>query len=308
MMVEKKKKLFDNINKIIDLIEKKKYNDALKNIDKYLNSQIFENNYVQFLKGHVLNRLDNSKEGIKIFNSLLKKDIDNKFKLMILISKGEALTIAKKYTKAIEALDKALIIDKNNHTALEYKARSFKGQKRYDDAIFFFKEAHKISPDCISAIGNMALCYFKKKDYDSAVTNFKIVLKKKPSDYITRGYLYEIYFKKKNYKIAKKYAEEYLKLKKSFFSYAINSEISLLLKEYENSIKYSKEALKYCITCKSYNKKCNHDKIEVMIYQIKSLIELKKLNDAKKLIEEGLKLKKLDKSLSKLKDKIERMK
>ena len=77
--------------------------------------------------------------------------------------KGGALTIQKKYEEAIYCLDKALIFNPKNLSALLIKAEAYEKQEKFQEALDFIEKVLKIYPNNDMALYKKSIILKKKK-------------------------------------------------------------------------------------------------------------------------------------------------
>ncbi|MDH8701427.1 tetratricopeptide (TPR) repeat protein [Dysgonomonadaceae bacterium PH5-43] len=105
-------------------------------------------------------------EAADIFNHLLETEINND---ALYQKKGYCLQMMGNIEDALEAYQKAELINANNTWTIKKLAFCNKALKRYDDALFYYKKVEKLNPDNLSIQLNIGHCYFELKDYEQAL-------------------------------------------------------------------------------------------------------------------------------------------
>lgn len=109
------------------------------------------------------------------------------------LNRGRDYFAERKYDKAREELDKALMVNLELIEAYFYRGFAYGWKQNYDRAISDYTEVLKRNPDHIPSIYNRGLMYTAKQEYDKAIADFVMVLNSNPSDVLTlnnRGLAY----------------------------------------------------------------------------------------------------------------------
>lgn len=83
--------------------------------------------------------------------------------------KGFAFLKEKKYNKAIESFNLAIVDNSQNYSAYFYRGFCYFNQKQYPKAISDFEKAISLKKDYIEAYSNIASAYLEMKDYKKAL-------------------------------------------------------------------------------------------------------------------------------------------
>ena len=161
----------------------------------------------------ILHKKGQLKKAENLYKSILKSSAAN-FEAAHLL--GIIKIQLKQFEEAIEWINKAVTINKNNHSAFNNLGVCYKELKKYPQALNHFNTATKIKPDYAEAYNNIAIIYKILENYNEALINYNKAISLKP-DYaeaynnISCFYLYE-----KNYEKAKIYIDKCFACKKLF--------------------------------------------------------------------------------------------
>ena len=166
------------LNKGIDLIDKGKYNEALENINKVIESgeNLIDGYYN---KGLIYQLLSEYEKAIESFNKLLSLEPNH---INSIISKGNIYCRLGKLNEGIEQFEKVLNIDKNNYIALMNKSMALKQLKKYEESLECLNKIIKINDnnEIIYINKGNIMSYLGKNE--EAIKAFKLAIKKNPNN------------------------------------------------------------------------------------------------------------------------------
>ena len=218
------------------------------------------------------------KEAEKLYKSILKSSSSN-FEVIHLL--GIIKIQLKQFEEATVWLNKAIIINPNNHSAFNNLGVCYKELKKYNEALNNFKNSIKIKPDYAEAYNNLAIIYKSLENYEEAIKNYNKAIKLKPDYAEAYNNLGLVLLKLKDLKKAKKYFQQAIKLKFDYAEAYNNLGITQnRLEETDNA----KESLAYAIKLKP-------DYAEAYNYLGTIFLRLEDKNKAKEYFEQTIKLK-----------------
>ena len=106
---------------------------------------------------------------------------------------GYVLYELKQYTKALKAYQKAIQLNKNNFVLYVEQGDVFRELKSYPEAITSYNEAIKLKPEHLWAYNNRGLVYDDLKQHDKAIADYNQALRLNPKyalAYNNRGVAY----------------------------------------------------------------------------------------------------------------------
>jgi len=212
-----------NIKQSQKLCSEKKYDEALKNVDKFL--QKYPNNTLaNSQKGYILIASGKNEEGLVVltdlaenhvasstdlnniswaYNNLHMYKLANRYADMCLksgkatdvdyINKGNALHGLKKLDEAISYYDKALVKNPKSPLALWGKGLCLYEKKEFKECLVFFRQYLELGGDNNSASYYISKVYIELKDLNGGINEFKNLISKNPKDdslYMSLGYMY----------------------------------------------------------------------------------------------------------------------
>ena len=263
------------LNKGIDLIEEGKYNEALDNINKLIESgeNLIDGYYY---KGLIYQLLSEYEKSIQSFNKLLSLEPDH---INSLISKGNIYCKLGKLNEGIEQFEKVLNIDNKNYIALMNKSLALKQLKKYEEsleclnkiikiydnneiiyinkgnimsnlgkneeAIKAFKLAIAKNPNNPQTFYNMGICYLNINNINESYKCFDSALKINPEMIEALIGISIIENKNKNYQKSIEIYDKIIKINPfNHFIYFKKSNFLQNLEKYEDAIKCLDKALK----------------------------------------------------------------
>lgn len=205
------------------LYKEKKYDEAIKNIDGFLEKYPRNKKAIE-QKAYVLIGSGKNEDGLVLLTNLYENGVKdtillnnmswayNNLRLYEMadkyidiclksstgdeeeyVNKGNALHGLKKYDEAIEYYDKALKKNSKYTFALFGKGLCLYEKSDYAGCLDYFKNYVELSGDK-DVNYYLRNAYLKQKDYEGAIEEFTKQIKNKPDDlslYITLGYIYE---------------------------------------------------------------------------------------------------------------------
>lgn len=177
------------LNKAYCLIGEKKYNEAIKVLDKAITTYPKNPRYY-ILRASIFNltkELDRAISDLKSAEELSPNDSTIKYNLGCLYIEKE------NYFRAAKKFEQAVGIDPYFKDAFVNLGYSLFHLGKYKAAIFYLKKAASLDDSDPDIYFNMAITYEKLQDYDNAILHYSKAIEIKPiyiSGFINRGLLY----------------------------------------------------------------------------------------------------------------------
>ncbi len=271
------------------LAERKEYAEAHTMVDKAININRKDRSAWE-TKAEIYEKQGDVDEALKIYKNLIKmypdeikyyerylgyKPNDEE----ILFKKGVLLYKKNDFAGTAKTMESVVSISPGNKEAYLYLGAAYEKLERYEDAIAAFKKVLSMDPDNKHAWLNLAVIYKKRGDYDDALNAVKEAIRIDPNEVKSWEMRAEIeYFLDKH--------EDALE--------SINH--ALELKESRNSLLLKRDILKKHYIPEEMAKTCmllidaEHRDIDIYLDLAKAYRELKKYEDALKVIEAILKV------------------
>ena len=173
----------DKIKEVLVLIEKKKYQDSLKEIQKLINNfpdDFFLENFYGVINLNIKN-LDIAE---KYFNLSIKHNSEfapSYFNL------GKVYYIQKNYEQAIEFFLKSLDFDKNNKEIYYNLAQAFVKKRDYKKVLYYLETCLKLDSSYFPCVYLIAWTYHQLKNYEKAIFFYNNSLRLKQSEEVYNG-------------------------------------------------------------------------------------------------------------------------
>lgn len=173
----------NKIKEVTDLIQKKKYQDSLKEVQKLIDD--FPDDF--FLE-NFYGALNLNTNNLDIADKYLNLSIKHNPKFgPAYFNLGRIFYIKKKYDEAIKFFLKALTFDKNNKEIYYKLAESFIAKKNYKEALDYLLNCLKLDPSYFSCVYLLGWTYHVLKNYEKAIYFYNNSLKMKQSEEAYNG-------------------------------------------------------------------------------------------------------------------------
>lgn len=164
--IEEKEKNFKLLlDKISDLNNQERYEDALECLDEALDFEQDEY-YILYLKGETLTNLNRYEEAIECLDKSF--ELDHTY-TPALNAKGIALTHLERFDIALACFDEVLFLNPKDSDALKLKGNLFLIGKDYKKSIKYFEKAIKLNSDDAILWGNLAEAYLNIDDVNKSL-------------------------------------------------------------------------------------------------------------------------------------------
>ncbi len=222
------------------LYQKKKYNQILDEISK-LDKINRSSEKVLILAGNCYDALGKKETAVKCYQKSYKK---NKLSEAALINLSIIYFEQKKYLRAQICIKKLLSINPKNCNALVLFGNIYKEKKQYQKAIEQYDKALQVDAGFYLAELNLANIYNIQKKYKKAYEYAKKALEKKSTDEEAIKLFADICIETEKPDEAVLYLEKMLDKKtQDFWIYNLLSQLYLLQKKYEASLKSGLKAV-----------------------------------------------------------------
>lgn len=111
-----------------------------------------------------------------------------------------------------ECCHKALAIDANNSTAMNYLGNACTATRQYDKAITYFESSLKLEPDNPSTLNNLSTLLYSQKRFNEAINTLQKVIALKPNHLEALGNLANIFTDKGHFNDALNCYTHYVRL------------------------------------------------------------------------------------------------
>jgi len=203
----------EQLNKIIDLFEKKNFSSAKKFLDQllisYPNDHILENIY-----GVILTEEKNFTDAIIRFKKSLKIDpnfVDGYYNIAILFSKMHL------NNESIENFKKAINLKPNYFEAYYGIANIYSRTENFEEAGRNYRMCLEIKPDSLDVLNNIGINLRKERKFQQSIEIFDKLLKVEKNYALGHNNLGMVYYEMGNYEQALFYVSEAIKIKNDYY-------------------------------------------------------------------------------------------
>ncbi len=256
---------------------------------KILDSQNFDLNVKALILQNfsvISYRLGNTEDAIKFIEEALKITPKN---IVVMFDKAVYLTSMKRYEESLEIYDKILELDPSNKIALNDKGYAFAQLKRYIGAIHCFDKAVAIDPTFIIARDNKGVTLVQQDKHLEAMRIYDDTLAHFPNSKTTLNKKGNLLLEQKNFKVAYDCFERALQIDSTFLD-ALNN-LGVVIQNMDNYVKNEEEYNGWnLLALKKFENILSLDENYSRAYtnRIACLLNLNKIEDASKIIEETL--------------------
>ena len=223
-----------------ELYKEKKYNQILDEISK-LDKIIRSSEKVLILAGNCYDALGKKETAIKCYQKAYKK---NKQSEAALLNLSIICFEQKKYLRAQIYIKKLFSINPKNCNALALLGNIYKEKKQYQKAVEKYDKVLQIDPSFYLANINLAGIYYFQKKYKQAYEYAKKAIEKNPTETEAKKLFAEISIENETPDEAVLYLEKMLdKKSQDFWVYNLLSQLYMLQKKYESSLKSGLKAV-----------------------------------------------------------------
>jgi tetratricopeptide (TPR) repeat protein len=168
----------DHNSRGVDLLFKKRYEDALKTFDKALE---LNPNYAEAWanKGIVFGKLNRHEDALKTFDKALELKPDA---ADVWVNKGIVFGMLNHLEVALKTFDKALKLKPDDAGAWYNKGVALSKLNRHEDALKAFDKALELKPDDAKAWYNKGIVFGKLNRHEDALKAYDKTLELKPDD------------------------------------------------------------------------------------------------------------------------------
>ncbi len=285
----------DPLKEAYNLLDKKDVERSLNIFNKIL----LENPKLKSAligKAICLNILDKSEQSKGILKKVLEIDKSYIPALGIL---GDFYLYEGRYQKAKKNFEKIIKKDPKNVMALNRMGRYFSGIRRYTQSIQYFKKAIRLNPKNASFLSDLGFAYFERKDYNKAKRYFMSSIELDKKNIISLLTLFKIYNKKGESEKEGKTIDKLLGLKE------VTKEGKAILLMHKGILSIKKERYEEAIKFLNRSIKLDPEHECPRIYKVETLIKLKKIREAKRMVKEiSSKEPKVKRQIKKLKERV----
>lgn len=230
------------LHKSYKLINQKRYEDALKCLNKALQFNQ-ETDQLLYLKGKALAKLNRYEESIECLDRVFELNHECTSALNI---KGIALCHLKQFDKAKACLEESILLNSNDSCPFAIMGGLFSnGLKDYDEAIKYYKKAISINPKCsyaFKSLGNLFLIYLK--DYNRAINYLQKAIYFNSKDDVSWCNLAYAFLNIKEYEEGLQCCERAMFFNpKNYLAYFTESRIYYELEQYDQAMYAANQAM-----------------------------------------------------------------
>ncbi len=169
-----------------ELLEARKYYEALYEFQSVKTHDNFEENFKNEHIALIYSKLNNYKEAIPFLNKITS---NNKFLLL-----GKNYYENKEYDLAIKSLQQALSFNEKKLDVFYYLGKSQYKNKQYAKALINMNKAVELGKEEVLLVKDIGICYYFAKEYLQTISKLEYVKKYFPFDKELNNYLGMSYF------------------------------------------------------------------------------------------------------------------